>query len=578
MPTSSAHEIMASVPYRYAEDVLSGKIIAPKTIQQQAQHFLDDLKAAETGGFPYVFNLDLGLRPVKFTEQFLTPSKGNYDRMELLPWQQFVDVQAFGWVSRSSNYRRYREVLEMVARGNGKTTRAAGKCGFMVSKDGERGAEVYMAANSKDQTKRFYSEVMAQIETSAALARHFDVRAKRTTYPETRSYIEPLSNNAAALDGLAPHFVLKDELQAEETFDQISQLRRPMKKRRQPMAWYLCTAGTVLDGPLMYYYNFAKDILADSGVYSERARMRFLPIIYELDAEDDIEDTGKWIKANPSLGRLLFLEDLIDDWETSKRSPQERGDFVTKQLDRFANAGNAAFVDYPIIRRNRGRFDEQSLIGRPCYAGFDLSNTEDFTSAALEFELDGGYTAVLQHSWVPEDKAAKGNEKGIDYNHCAMMGWLDIVPGEYVEYEAMLTWFKRQAEKYRIRSIGYDPANAPMLVRHLKAAGLPCEVVRQGPLTLNGPMKSIREMLIDGGLMYNGDALFEWYLRNVQLRQDFFDREKENWMPTKRNRYKKIDGFMAFLFAHTERIRHQAVTGPVRDESSMIAMKLQRRA
>ena len=49
MTGSTPKEIMKSAAYRYAEDVLSGKILATRTIKQQAQHFLDDLKRAERG-------------------------------------------------------------------------------------------------------------------------------------------------------------------------------------------------------------------------------------------------------------------------------------------------------------------------------------------------------------------------------------------------------------------------------------------------------------------------------------------------------------------------------------------------
>ena len=41
----------------------------------------------------------------------------------------------------------------------------------------------------------------------------------------------------------------------------------------------------------------------------------------------------------------------------------------------------------------------------------------------------------------------------------------------------------------------------------------------------------------------------------MRLRRDFYDREKENWVPTKRDRYRKIDGFMAWLDAHAEYMR-----------------------
>ena len=53
---------MKSAAYKYAEDVLGGKILAPRTIKQQAGHFLEDLKRAERG-WRYCFDLDLGRRP-----------------------------------------------------------------------------------------------------------------------------------------------------------------------------------------------------------------------------------------------------------------------------------------------------------------------------------------------------------------------------------------------------------------------------------------------------------------------------------------------------------------------------------
>ena len=50
-------------------------------------------------------------------------------------------------------------------------------------------------------------------------------------------------------------------------------------------------------------------------------------------------------------------------------------------------------------------------------------------------------------------------------------------------------------------------------------------------------------------------------MHNVRLRQDYKDREKENWMPTKRNRYRKIDGFMAAIDAWTVAMQKDPIDG-----------------
>lgn len=72
----------------------------------------------------------------------------------------------------------------------------------------------------------------------------------------------------------------------------------------------------------------------------------------ELDARDDIEDTSKWIKANPSLGKTLQLKTLAETWERDKKVPQQRADFICKQLNVMVNADDMAFVQPEVIRRN----------------------------------------------------------------------------------------------------------------------------------------------------------------------------------------------------------------------------------
>ena len=77
------------------------------------------------------------------------------------------------------------------------------------------------------------------------------------------------------------------------------------------------------------------------------------------------------------------------------------------------------------------------------------------------------------------------------------------------------------------------------------------KVVRQGALTLSPALKDIKEMLLDGKVVFNRNKLFRWYLNNVKLVED----SKGNWLPTKQNRYRKIDGFSAWLNAHTETMK-----------------------
>lgn len=572
---STVREIMRSVPYRYAEDVLAGKIMASIAIRQQAQHFIDDLKRAESGSWRYVFDLDRGHRPVEFCEKFLLPTAGDYERFTFMPWQEFVDCQAFGWIDRRTDKRRYREVFEFVPRGNGKTARSSGKMGYMTTKGGERGAENYFCANNGKQARRGYLDFWAQMSMSPVLKKRLRLRRSETLYEPDFTRVAYLANDAMSLDGLRPYFVIKDELEGETGFDQINQLLRPMKKRRQPLMWYTTTAGTILDGPAVYHYNYAKKILARDPEISELSIDTYLPILYEIDPDLPYDDPRYWGMANPALGVLLHMEDLMLDWERAKRSPGEMADFVTKQLNRFATRPEAVYVDAETIGRNDREEMSVGLLKPRAWGGFDLSKSEDFTSACMLIELPSGRLGIRHHSWVPEDKIRRGNgREDRDWDDYVRRGVLTIVPGHYVRYDLLLEWFKARRGEVELMGIGYDPYNAPELVRALRAEGFAVQEIIQGPRTFNAPMKSYKEQLLDGNVLWDHDPMYRWYLGNVRLRSDFFDLEKENWYPTKRNRYQKIDGFMAGMNAYILKVNNEQMNSQYWDNSHVITDRL----
>ena len=537
----------------YARGVLDGSVRACEKVKMACRRFYADLKRSEEDpDWPWVFDPEKAVRPIRFMERYLTPSKGDYDKFTLMPWQCFCEANLYGWVHRETGLRRFNEGLIAVGRGNGKTTLLSGNAAFGVCKDDERGADVYLLANSKEQAAITFNECSTQIKDSR-IASKFRVLKSAIYYDRTNGCIQHRASDSRKLDGLNPQMAIFDELHGYRDFKLINVIKRGMNKRRQPLAIYITTMGTVLDGPLMHYYQLFTDAMIP-GKLREDVADRMFAFICELDADDDVEDTDNWIKANPSIGTLLDLEQLKADWERCKHIPQERSDFICKQLNVFTNNGEAKFVDFEVLQRNSGVIDENSLIGRECYGGFDLSLTEDFTAAALEFPLDDGRIFWLGHTWVPQKKVDADNEK-IPYYEWALQGLLTIVDGEYVRYELIYDWFCKAAEQYDIMSIGYDPANAMRLVQQLESKGLPVHAVRQGPLTLNGPMKNMREVLLDGNLVFNGNPLCRWYLDNIKIRQGVKDAEHENWLPTKAGRYAKIDGYAALLDAHAEMLR-----------------------
>ena len=557
---------------QYARDVLDGTIPMGKKVQAACRRFLEDLgKAGQDSehpekreeGYPWIFDAHKAGRPVDFMERFLVPTKGDYDRMELMGWQCFIECNLYGWVHKETGLRRFREGLIVVGTGNGKSTMMAGNATFLACKDGERGADIYLLANSKDQAGIVFGECRAQIQASPYLAPRFRTLRDGVYYDKMNATIRHRSSDSKRLDGLNPHGAIFDEIHEYRDFKLLNIFKRKTVKRTQPIVIYITTMGNVIDGPLAYYYDLFTDAM--EGKLLPEVGDRMFAYIAELDPEDDIDDTSCWIKANPGLGKTLHLEELKKQWERAKAIPSERADFICKQLNIMVNADDMAFVQPEVIKRNRDKIDPESLLGRRCYGGFDLSNREDFTAAALEFPLDDGRVFVLLHSWVPQRKVDLDQEK-IDYYGLQMKGHLTIVPGEYVLQEDVHRWFCDQAKKYEIVTIGYDPANATRLRQMLEAGGaedpaFDCQVVRQGPITLNDPMKDIKERLLAGQVVSNADPMLEWYTDNVRISGERRHLDKENWMPMKRNKFRKIDGYMAWLDAHCVFMQKQPAGG-----------------
>ena len=309
------------------------------------------------------------------------------------------------------------------------------KAGDAALKQAMQAAEPFTgdALAQRDAAAEYYNRVYGYYDAMSASIRH-------------------RSSDSRRLDGLNPHMAIFDEIHEYRDFKLINIIKRKIVKRTQPLVIYITTMGNVIDGPLAYFYDLFTDAM--SGKLAEDVADRMFAFIAELDEHDDPEDDSTWIKANPSLGVLLKIEDLRETWERDKHIPAQRADFLCKQLNITVNTDDMAFVQPEVLGRNDGTIEEEALLGRRCYGGFDLSSREDFTAAALEFPLDDGRVFVLLHSWVPRRKVELDQEK-IDYYGLAMKGYLTIVDGEYIQQEDVYSWFCEQAKKYEIMTIGY---------------------------------------------------------------------------------------------------------------------------
>lgn len=522
----------------YAKQVVAGKIVANKYVIKECERHLKYLKGHEK----WIFDEELAHRPIRFIEKFCKPSKGANNQLILQPWQHFIIGSLFGWVHKEKKLRRFKEALVFVGRKNGKTTTISGLANYGVSQDGENGAEIHMLANTMKQARLLFDESKAMIKASPVLKKNFRSLRDAIHYDKTISKIEPQASDSEKLDGLNTHIGIFDEIHEFKDYKLISVIKNSRAARLQPLLIYITTAGFQLNGPLVDMVEAGKDTL--NGIIEDERTFYYLA---SLDDEDDINDSENWIKANPNIGVSIDIEVMKEEWIKAKRIPAERGDFITKRFNIFANNDEMSFIDHTTLSKNNEVIAFDELENHPCTVGYDLSETEDFTSACATFALENGKIAVLSHSWIPKHKVDLSNEK-IPYREWEEAGYLTIQDKPYIDYTDVYDWILKVNEHHPVEKITYDRANAFRLNQELKNYGFVTEETRQGALTLSPALKSLKELFLDGKVIYNNNPLFKWYVNNVKLKLD----RNGNWLPSKQSRYRKIDGFAALLNTYTD--------------------------
>lgn len=260
----------------------------------------------------------------------------------------FIIGSLYGWVHKDTGIRRFREGLIFVGRKNGKTTLISGLSNYSVGFDYENGARVYVLANAEQQAHELFDEAKAMVKTSPFLKKRYKPLRSIIRYEDKFSQIEARASDSKRLDGLNTHLGIFDEIHEFQDFKLINVIKKSRGARKQPLIIYITTAGYVLDGPLMQFYDDGKECLEN---IDDNIDERTFYYMAKLDSIEEAEEPRNWIKANPNIGLMDFVG-LVSDWKKDRKSPQERADWITKQFNIFADVTELSLVDIETINKN----------------------------------------------------------------------------------------------------------------------------------------------------------------------------------------------------------------------------------
>lgn len=269
---------------------------------KQVSFFNEITEEQETHTF--IFDEKRGNKPIEFIEKFCKHSKGKWagKNIKLELWQKAFISALFGFVDKDTRIRKYKKGALYVGRKNGKSTIDSGLGDFMLTKDGEGGAEVYSVATKKDQAKVVWEEAKRMTKKSPALNKRIRCLVGGMYYDATDSFFKALASDSNSLDGLNAHFVICDEVHAWKDKNLLDVMYDSMSAREQPMLLETSTMGTVRESVFDNEYEYFSQIIEGYDGKSEIVDETVLAVIYELDNANEWQDEKKWYKANPRTG------------------------------------------------------------------------------------------------------------------------------------------------------------------------------------------------------------------------------------------------------------------------------------
>lgn len=531
----------------YWDKIESGEILACKRIKQQYKKLVDDIHNPKE---PYVFDIELANKPIEFIETFCMQAQGkNMGKpLKLELFQKAKLMAIFGFVHKETRMRKYKEVMTIEGRKNGKTTENAAIALFMLVGDGEGSAECYFIATKKEQANKGFEESYKMVSQSPLLNKYIKKRKTDLYFEPTYSKIQSLASDSNSLDGLNSHFVTVDELAAIKDRNIYDVMRQSTSSREQSLVSSISTNGFIRESIYDSQYEYACKVL-DGEIKDEK----FLAFLYELDHRDQWLDEKYWILANPGLDVIKKREELRSFVEKAKTDASFAPTVKVKDFNLKEN-GSTAWLSMEKLE-NKETFNMKEMGFRYGIFGFDMSETTDLTAATILCRRpDDEKIYVESMFWLPSRTIEQRSQNDrIPYDLFERQGLLRS-SGEYkVDMRDVLKWALELRDEYDIYIpwIGYDPWHVSDALReefecHFGKDSM--VKVRQGAVTLSHPMKTLEADLDAKLINYNNNNLLKMCLANTEIKID----TNGNITPIKgRDLRKRIDGTISLLCAYT---------------------------
>lgn len=548
----------------YARSVVNGKEVVSRTVLQACQRHLDDLDQAEAKGF--VWKQDQAELAIEFfaTVLFLpenTDAGETVDddqpheprRFVLAPWQAFIVGSLFGWYT-VSGFRRFREAYLEVAKGNGKTPLCAGIILYLLVADGQRGAQCFFAAVTREQANIAFADAVKMVNSSPELRKLIDQRVNSLAIQEDGSFVRPVSSEKRGLDGKRVHGACIDELHEHATPIVVNKMRAGTKGMRNALILKPTNSGFDRSSVCWSHHEHSRQVL-EGTVQNET----WFAFIAGLDACQECHDAGKWfpsddcqkcdswqvegqhwLKANPNLGVSIAWQYLRERVNQAKGMASQVSDVLRFNFCVWTQS-HTRFLDGAKWQACGGEIKASDLVGAKCFGGLDLGQSDDFSAFVRVWLLKDGRIWVVPKFWIPSGAIERFPNR--PYEEWQRAGALEVQPDTaVVDYDAVEASVKALCDESGVIEVAYDKRFAEQMAQHLTGLGITMINTPQG-FQLTEALRKLTDIVVNGTLVHDKNPVMSAQAANLVVKHG----PNRTMRPDKDRAPEKIDGQVALV-------------------------------
>lgn len=521
--------------HQYAEDIVSGNIVACEYVKGACERYLRDIDEKDKGWY---FDADAAEKYLRSVQKF-NHVIGHWPTKNIVyePWQKWVWMNIMGFKNMDTGFRRFRIAHVEIARGNAKSAMASQAALYFLALDNPNGNQISTVATKKDQARIVLDSARLMARKNASYLKHTGVKvlAHSLSHPASGSVVRSLASEHSGLDGLNDILAILDELHAmkQDTFEVIYS---GMSKRLDSLTLCITTAGKDVHSIGCSQSTYAKKVATGKAEDEQ-----FFAVVYTLDEGDDWEDSKNWIKANPNLGVSVDVTTLKAKIDKAIITPADIPNIKIKHMNMWIGEAQA-FYDPTIWDKCADpTLKLEDFKNVPCRLGLDLASHIDITSRAMVFRKDGIYY-IFDRSYLPEDTVK--SSKNTLYLDCVARGYLIQTPGAAINYDHIQKEAEDFAKDYRVVDCLYDAWNATETAQRLSNK-IEMVKIAMNVANFSEPMKKLDALMRSGKVRHVGSPLMRWCLGNVVAKED----HNGNVFPRKSHEKLKIDPVVAVLMA-----------------------------